>query len=182
MNAVVTELRPSPRPAEEYLGPARVTAVAPHEVVVALDDGASVRAGLAFTLPYTPVVGDVLLVIGRGPRHYAIGVIEGRGQTRLSFQGDVQVESTDGTLRLAGARGVEVRAPAFDLHTGALRIVAREVAHTFDSLRQRVRSVLRIHAGEVQTLVDGGTYTQSKTAAILADEAVTVNGREIHLG
>ncbi|HEY1692684.1 MAG TPA: DUF3540 domain-containing protein [Polyangiaceae bacterium] len=182
MSAVVSQLRPAPKAAEEYLGPARVTAVSPHEVVVALPDGGTAHAGLAFTLPYTPAVGDVLLVIGRGAANYAIGVIEGRGQTKLSFEGDVELESTNGTVRLAGARGVEVRAPSFEVHTDALRMFAREVAQTFDSLRQRVRSVLRVHAGEVQTLVDGGTYTQSKTAAILADEAVTVNGREIHLG
>ncbi|HEY6462165.1 MAG TPA: DUF3540 domain-containing protein [Polyangiaceae bacterium] len=182
MNAALSKLRPAPVHAQEYLGPAHVDAVSPHEAVVTLPDGEMVHAGLAFTLPYTPAVGDVLLVIGRGPKHYAIGVIQGSGQTKLSFQGDVELESTNGTLRLTGARGVEVRAPAFELHTGALRMFARDVLQTFDSVRQRVASLLRVHAGEVQTLVDGGTYTQSKTAAILADQAVTVNGREIHLG
>jgi hypothetical protein len=39
-----------------------------------------------------------------------------------------------------------------------------------------------VQAGETQTLVTGATYTQSKTAAILAEEAVTVNGSEIHIG
>jgi hypothetical protein len=182
MNAVVSPLRRASRDADDTLGPARVDAVAPDEVTVMLPEGDVVTAGLAFTLPYTPAVGDVLLVIGKGARFYAIGVIRGSGQTNLSFQGDVQIESTTGTVRLAAARGVEVRAPEVAVHAGALRMFAREVSQTFESVRQRVTSLLRVHAGETQTLVEGGAYTQAKTAAIFADEAVTVNGREIHLG
>lgn len=127
-------------------------------------------------------MGDVLLVIGRDTRHYAIGVIEGSGQTKLSFQGDVALHSANGTLSLSADRGVEVRAPAFSVHTTALRMIARDVAQTFESVCQTVAALLRVRAGETQTLVDRGTYTQSKTATIFADEAVTINGREIHLG
>ena len=60
--------------------------------------------------------------------------------------------------------------------------VARDVTQRFESVCQRVSALLRVHAGDAQTLVDRGTVTQAKRAAILTEETVTVNGREIHLG
>jgi hypothetical protein len=124
----------------------------------------------------------VLLVIGRGVRHYAIGVIHGSGRTALSFQGDVDLHSVNGKLSLYGERGVEVRGPEVDIYTVALRMVARDVTHKFESLLQRVSALFRVHAGEAQTLVDEGAVTQAKRAAILTEENVTINGREVHLG
>jgi hypothetical protein len=133
-------------------------------------------------MPYTPAVGDLLLVIGRGAKHYAIGVLHGSGQTALTFQGDVELRSVNGTLSLAGDRGVEVRGPEVSVYTTALRMVARDVTQKFESVVQRVSALLRVHAGEAQTLVDGGSVTQAKRAVILTEETATINGREIHLG
>jgi hypothetical protein len=181
MNAVVRKLR-RVSPNEEYLGPALVNAVSVGEVVVSLPDGDQRRAVLAFALPYAPVVGDTLLVIGRGLKYYAIGVLQGSGQTDLSFQGNVQLRSVNGKLSLSGDRGVEIRGPELDVLTGALRTIAHDVFQSFHSVCQQVTSLLRVQAGETQTLVAGGTYTQSKTADILTEEAVTVKGREIHIG
>jgi hypothetical protein len=168
--------------AEEYLGPAEVIEVRPPQVVVSLPDRGSATADLAFAMPYTPAVGDVLLVIGRGSKHYAIGVLHGSGRTAFSIQGDVELRSVNGKLSLTGDHGVEVRGPEVDVYTTALRMVARDVTQKFESLFQRVSSLLRVHAGESQTLVDGGAVTQSKRAAILTEETVTINGREVHLG
>jgi Protein of unknown function (DUF3540) len=182
MNAVVRKIRRIPREVEEYLGPAEVTAVFAHEVVVSLPDGGVTRVKLAFSMPYTPAFGDILLIIGKDSAHYAIGVIRGSGRTDLSFQGNVQLRSVDGKLSLEGDRGVEIRGPELDVYTGALRMIARNVVQTFESVCQHVTALLRVHAGESQTLVDGGAYTHAKTAAILTKETVIVNGREIHLG
>jgi hypothetical protein len=77
---------------------------------------------------------------------------------------------------------VEIRGSELDVQTGALRMVAREVLQKFDSVCQRVSSLLRVHAGETQTLVDEGAFTQAKSATILTEEVVTINGREVHLG
>jgi hypothetical protein len=170
------------REVEEYLGPAEVIEVRPHEVVVSLPDEGAAAAGLAFSMPYAPVVGDVLLVIGKGGKHFAIGVIHGSGRTALAFEGDVEIRSVNGKLRLEGDGGVEVRGPEVDVYTTALRMVARDVTHRFESLCQRVSSLFRTHAGEAQTIVDGASVTQAKRAAILTQETATINGREVHLG
>jgi hypothetical protein len=179
--ATARKIHPLREP-EEYLGPAEVIEVRPHEVVVSLPEGDTASAELAFAMPYAPAVGDVLLVIGKGGRHYAIGVLHGTGRTSLAFQGDVELRSVNGRLSLAGDNGVEVRGPEVDVYTTALRMVARDVTHRFESLCQRVGSLLRVHAGEAQTIVDGSTVTQAKRAAILTEETVTINGREVHLG
>lgn len=170
------------RQVDEYLGPAEVTEVHPDHVVVRIHGGGAAVATLAFAMPYAPAEGDVLLVIARGEAHYAIGVIHGSGHTSLAFEGDVEIRSVNGKLSLSGDEGVELRGPEVDVYTTALRMVARDVTHRFESLVQRVGALFRLHAGEAQTLVDGASVTQSKRAAILTEETVTINGREIHLG
>ena len=40
----------------------------------------------------------------------------------------------------------------------------------------------RVHAGELSTVVDETAATQAKSATITAEEAVTVNGKQILLG
>jgi Protein of unknown function (DUF3540) len=180
--ATVREIhRPMPE-VEEYLGPASVTEVHPHELVVTLPDGAATRAALALALPYSPVVGDVLLVIGRASKYYAIGVLQGSGETAMVFQGDVQLRSSNGRLTLTGDRGVDIRGAELEIQTGALRMLAREVVQRFDSVCQRVTALIRVHAGETHTFVKEGALTQANSATILTEEAVTINGREIHLG
>jgi hypothetical protein len=182
MDTVVRKIRHPGTEAAEYLGPAEVIEVLAHQVVVSLEDGKTARTELAFAMPYTPVVADLLLVIGRGAKHYAIGVLHGAGRTAFAIQGDVELRSVNGKLSLSGDRGVEVRGPEVDVYTTALRMVARDVTQKFESVLQRVSSLLRVHAGEVQTLVDEGSVMQAKRAAILTRETVTINGREVHLG
>jgi hypothetical protein len=176
--------RPAPgaQEAQEYLGPAEVIEAHPTNVVVSLPDGQTATAALAFAMPYAPATGDVLLIIGRGERYYAIGVLHGSGRTSFAIQGDVDLRSVNGKLSLSGDRGVEIRGPEVDVYATALRLVARDVTQKFESLCQRVSSMLRVHAGESQTIVDGGAVSQAKRAAILTEETVTINGREVHLG
>ena len=51
------------------------------------------------------------------------------------------------------------------------------------TLYQRVRGLLRrARAGEAQTIVDEGALTRAKSAAILTEETMTINGKQIHLG
>jgi hypothetical protein len=167
---------------DDYLGPAEVTEVAPTAVTVVVPGSAPARAELAFALPYAPVVGDLLLVIAKGGAVYAIGVLRGAGKTSLSLQGDVDLHAEGGRLRLSGDQGVELRGPELDVHAGKLRMIADSVLQTFSSVSQRVKSLLHVHAGETHTVVDEGSFAQSKSAAILTEETVTINGKEIHLG
>jgi hypothetical protein len=184
---MLSALRPipsSPQPAEAalYLGPAHVTAVHAHDVEVTLDDGATARARLALAFPYAPAPGDELLVVGKDGDHYVIGVLRGTGRTALSFQGDVDVRAEGGALRLSGDLGVAIRGPELEIQAGKMRVMAGAVVQKFASLYQRVSAMLSVHAGQTHTVVDDSAITTAKSAAILTEETMTINGSEIHLG
>lgn len=181
MSQAVVRLRAESSPAE-YLGPAEVTEVTVPELQVRLESGATVRAVMALALPYAPALGDVLLVIGRAERHYVIGVLAGSGRTSLAFQGDVDVAAIGGALNLSGDRGVSLRGPEVSLEADKLTMFGDALVQKFASVVQRVTSLLRVHAGETQTLVDEASVTQAKSAVIQTEKTVTINGREIHLG
>jgi Protein of unknown function (DUF3540) len=169
-------------PQADYLGPADVVEVHAHEVLVTLRGGARVSAELALALPYQPAPGDVLLVTGRAGEHYVIGVLRGTGRTSLAIQGDVEVRAVGGSLDLSGDRGVRIHGPEVQLYAGKLRTVAGAVVEQFTSLCQRVSSLLSVHAGQKHTVVDDDTIEKARSATLLTDETVTINGKQIHLG
>lgn len=168
--------------ADDYLGPAEVVEAGDGEVCVALEDGTVARVRAAFAVPYEPAVGDVLLVIGRADAHYAIGVLRGSGKVTLSFEGDVEVRSIGGKLTLSGGKGVEVSGPEVDVQAGKIRIFAEAMVQKLGSLHQRIRALLSVHARESHTVVDEGSHAQSKSAVIVTEETVTINGKQVHLG
>jgi hypothetical protein len=172
----------SPARADDYLGPAEVVTACGGEIEVALRGGARARAQLALAFPYEPAPGDVLLVIGKGTEDYVIGVLQGSGCTSLALPGNVELRAVGGALHLAGDRGVRVRGPEIELHAGTLREVAGAVVHQFTSLCQRVSALLSVHAGQRHTVVDDASIEKAKSATILTEETVTINGNQIHLG
>jgi hypothetical protein len=180
--AVLRSDRQSATPAREYLGPAEVVEVLPHAIEVRLESGALARARLALAFPYEPAVGDELLVIGNGDRHYVIGVLQSGGRVALAFKGDVDLRAEGGVLRLSSDKAVEVEAPEVSMLAGRLQQIAGAVAQRFTSLRQTVTDLLSVRAGQSHAVVDGAAFSQSKSATILTEEKVTINGKRISLG
>ena len=167
---------------EDYLGPAEVLETTDEGVRARLRGGAVVSASLALAVPYAPVVGDLLLFIGKGEEFYAIGVLRGAGKTSLRLQGDVDLHAEGGALNLSADKGVRIQAPEVDIETGRLRTVATSVVQKCTSLYQRVSALLSVHAGQSHSVVDEASFSRSKSAAILTEETVTINGKQIHLG
>ncbi|APR84294.1 Hypothetical protein A7982_09643 [Minicystis rosea] len=183
--AKVTALRSDrsePAPARDYLGPAEVTAVRATDVDVRLPSGAEVSATLALAFAYEPNVDDVLLVIGNAEGHYVIGVLRGTGRAVIAVPGDVEVRSVDGVLRLSGGKGVEIDAPDVSLRASKLRILAEAVTQKVTSLAQHVTELWSMRAGKSHSVVEGASFSQSKSATILTEGKVAINGKEIHLG
>lgn len=168
--------------AGSYLGPAQVTEVFAGAVEVELRAGARARAELALAFPYVPARGDVLLVIGQGDEHWVIGVLHGTGRTALVFPGDVELRAVGGTVALSGDHGVAIDGPEVRVRAGTLKAVAETVVERFTSVFQRVTGALNVRAGQAHTLVDDTAVTTAKSAAILTEEAMSINGKEIHLG
>jgi hypothetical protein len=178
----VSVLKAVTRPREDdYLGPASVVAVAGSAVEVELPSGAVVEARLALAYPYQPAAGDTLLVIGRGDACYVIGVLSGAGTAVLSFPGPVELRAR-GPLTLAGSEGVQIEGPEVSIDTGKLRVMAGAVVEKLGSLYQRVSAMWSVRAEEAEMVVDKGSLTRAKSATILTEETMTINGKQIHLG
>lgn len=124
----------------------------------------------------------MLLVIGTEKGFYVIGVLHGRGTTSLAFQGDVELRAMGGALRIGADKGVEVRSPEITLQSGKLRLMADAMVQTFATVRQRVTELLSVHAAARHTVVDGASHEQAKSATILTEEKMTINGKAIYLG
>lgn len=183
MSSNVAPLRPVPDSVrvEDYLGPAALVRAEGSELYVEIASGIEVRAELALAFPYEPLAGDVLLVIGKGTSFYVIGVLKGHGKSVIAIPGDARIE-VGGALDITAQRGVNVVSPSFEVHTSKLRLVAESAVETFTSALRRVRDLLTVQAGKSHTLVDDTAVTQAKSAAIVTQESVTINGREVHLG
>jgi hypothetical protein len=164
-----------------YLGPAEVVSADVPEIEARLPRGELVRARVAVAYAYDPRPGDQVLLIGNADGHWVIGVLSASGPAILSFPGDAEVRAA-GVLTLSADKGVAVAAPQVEVQTSKLRAVASEVVSTFQSLRQRVSELLSVHAGSSHTIVDGPMHTQAKSAAILTEEKVSINGKSVHLG
>jgi hypothetical protein len=166
----------------DYLGPGEVTAVGAAQLEVQLEDGESVSARLATVVPYQARVGDEVLVIGGERGHFVIGILSGSGRATLEVQGDLDLRAVGGTVRIAGDEGVRIEGPELDVEVGSLKMIAGAVVQRFASVAQRVADFLHVHAGSSQTFVDGASHSQAKSATILTEDKVTINGKAIHLG
>jgi hypothetical protein len=176
------DLREAARERAPGLGPAEVTRVSPHEIEVRLENGSLARAQIALGYPYEARQGDVVLVIGDGARHYVIGVLQGTGRSVLELPGDVDLRAVNGVLRLSGDRGVEVASPEVSIQAGRLQVMAGAAVQRFASLCQRVADLLSVQAGQRHTVIDGASHEQAKSATLLTEENMTINGKAIHLG
>jgi hypothetical protein len=141
-----------------------------------------VLATLALAMPYEPAAGDVLLVIGKQGEYWVIGVIRGAGRAVLRVAGDVELHAEGGTLRLTGDKGVKVSGAEVGFETGKLSVLAASLFEQVGSAVRRVTGLLTTQAGKSHTIVEGAAYEQAKSRAIVAEDTVTVNGTQIHLG
>lgn len=171
-------------PASErvYLGPATVVEVKGAVLRVRVPGSPEpVAAAMALAFPYAPCEGDSLLVIGQAGSHYVIGVLAGQGKVGLRFEGDVSLSAT-GALSLEAGEGVHVRGEEVSLEARTLRATADTLVQKLTSVYQRVSALLSVRAKEVETIVDEGTLTRARSATVLTEETMTINGKQIHLG
>ncbi|MEZ4313530.1 MAG: DUF3540 domain-containing protein [Polyangiaceae bacterium] len=172
---------PLPTGAPVWLGPATVVSAGVGSVELCLATGARTSAQLALAVPYEPVADDVVLAIGNADGFWVIGVVHGKGQTRMEVQGDLEVRAT-GALRLTGEAGVEVKGPEVSIVAGKLRSMARAATQSFENLYQRVSELWSVQAGSRHTVVEGESHEQAKSATVLTEEKMTINGKAIYLG
>ena len=151
-------------------------------ITVALPGAGRLRAIPAFTVPYRPVIGDRLLVIGDAMRLYAIGVVAGAGQISLTVAGDMCVHAQGGRLTLSGDAGVEIAGPTVGIAAGTVEVIAERLTELLGEAMRRVRGLFTVEAGQASTFVEGHSSQHSQTAVITAAETVNVSGEQVHLG
>jgi hypothetical protein len=165
-----------------FLGPCEVVAAVASTVRVRMPDGKEEAAELALAFPYKAVKGDLLLVIGGATGHWVIGVIKGQGKASLEFQGDVELRSIGGKVEIAADKGIEMRSKTIDIGAEKIKVVAEAVTETVTTLFTRVRDMMTVQAGEARQLVRGNWFSQSKRAQVQTEDAIAINGKQIHLG
>jgi hypothetical protein len=173
---------PLARRSTDYLGPAEVTAVDLHDLILLIGPEREVPARLALAYPYEPLPGDLVLTIGHDDDFYVIGVLRGNGRTELAFQGDVALRAVGGRLDLHADDGVRVHGPEVEIRTGRLRVVADSVVEKVNRAYRRVRELLTCRAGRLHTVVDDSSIAKARRTTILSEENVSINGKQINLG
>ncbi len=168
--------------ADVQLGPAHITETGARDVTIKLESGRHVTAQLAMALPYIPAVDDVVLALGKGERHYVVGVLHSSGKTALSFRGDVQLKAIGGSLDLVADNGVRVKGREVEISAKELRLAADSVVQKCFSMVQRVRDLLTVRAKRIHTSADESAVTTAQRASIITQETMTINGKRIHLG
>jgi len=163
------------------LGPAKVVSASGAEIEVELARGGKALARVALAYAYEPLPGDEVLVIGSDEGHWIIGVVRAEGRSVLHLPGDAEIRA-EGALRIGAARGVEIASPEIAVSAKKIRMIASEVVQAFTTLRQRVSELLSVQAGQTHTTVEGSMHSQAKSATILTEEKVSINGKEVHLG
>jgi hypothetical protein len=167
---------------EDYLGPAEVLETGPVRIKVRVGEVTS-DATLALAFPYEPSPEDVVLVAAKRGEAYVIGLLQGRGKVALRIPGDVEVRAVDGVLSLAGDRGVRVNGPDVEVVAQKkIRLVAETALEAFGSLTRKVRGLFTSQASQRMSTVEGASVDVSKSATIVTEETMTINGKKIHLG
>lgn len=164
-----------------YLGPAEVVGAFLPEVEVVLPKGGRVFARLAIAYAYEPQMGDSVLVIGQEEGYWIIGVIHGNGRAILNFPADAEIRA-GGSLKISADREMDIHSPQVGISAKKLKMIASEVVQSLNTLRQRVQDLISVHAGQSHTVVEGTAHTQAKSASIVTEQKVSINGKEVHLG
>jgi hypothetical protein len=162
------------------LGPARVTLVAGTEVEVAIADR-RVLATMAVTGFYTPVVGDIVLVIETDASAYVIGVLHATGPMVITAPGDLHLRAARGCIALDAkvvrAAGVEIR-----LEATTMSLTAERLRERFGEVRRVISEALELDVGEVRARVRGLFALASRRIRATAEADVKIDGQQIHLG
>jgi hypothetical protein len=180
-------------PLTSYLGAARVvrlegaTGALGGSVSVVLEEpsapgGTVVRATLAFSYPYRPVVGDQLLVLGDARAFYAIGVLAGRGPARLSNDKGVSVRAEGGLLRLVGDRGVRVTGARVALEAERLGRLALRAVETFGERQRAIRERLTLDAGSIDENADRGWLLQARRVVVKSLVEARIKSTTVRVG
>jgi len=176
-----------------YLGPAEVLAATSKSdfVEVQLLDGDRLRARLALAMPYTPSVGDEVLVIcEQPPDAYIIGVLQGRGISTMQVPADLTLAAPNGTIRLEagrsvrllGAHSVEITSRKATIQATRLNLLATTLVQRLGSAFTWATGLLQFKSRRMRTVSAEGWLLRADRAHLKTSGNTSINGKTIHLG
>lgn len=164
-----------------YCGPAVVLEVGPSSLKLQLP-GRETTAELALAYPYQPQPNDLVLALGAADGDvYVVGVLQGKGRTRLSVQGDLQIEAS-GRLRLRGAAGVGIEGEQVAVTADRYELSARSVIERVGNVYRWATGVIATFAGRTRTVVEHNATLSAGRIVEKAKQDVVIDGERIRLG
>jgi hypothetical protein len=164
-----------------YCGPAIVREIGPVSVTLQLPDREA-RAELALAYPYRPQPNDVVLALGAAEGDlYIVGVLQGKGTTRLCVDGDLEIEST-GRLNLRGGAGVGIAGEQVSVTADRYELSARSVVERLGDVYRWATGVIMTCASRTRTVVETSATLAADRIVQKAKQDVVIDGEKIRLG
>jgi len=176
-----------------YLGPAKVIDEPGKQgyVHVALPGAETMWARLAIAVPYSPALGDEVLVISHhGADAYVIGVLEGSGMTTLRVPRDLRLEAPEGEVRIVARKGVHVHseqslelvAPRATFRFGRLNVLVTTLVQRLTDAYTWATGLVQLKGRRVRSIAAEGWLMRAGHAHVKTTDNVHIAGKTIHLG
>lgn len=169
-----------PVPAGVRLQSAMVTAVKGNEVRLNLPDSIG-WATVASTGSYEIAVGDQVLAMRSDVGCYVLGVIAGKGKTRVFSPKDIRLCAPHGSMRVSCRDGIHLRSHAISVIAEKLEITALNLRVQCESVRRRVVHAYKRRVGRLRIRARGTSTLNAREIVKNADGNVVLDGRKIHL-
>lgn len=176
-----------------YLGPARVVAPAgkPGYVQVALADDEVLWARLALAVPYSPALGDeVLLICHEMPDAFVIGVLRGSGTTTLRVPGDLKLEAPHGQVSITAGKSVKLRsgqalelaAPRATFRFRRLNVLVTTLVERVNNLFTWATGLVQCKSRRLRQVAEEGWLVRAGRAHVKTQDNIHIDGKTINLG
>ncbi|AUO03806.1 DUF3540 domain-containing protein [Serratia marcescens] len=161
----------------------------------------------------TPALGDSVLVAGCGHQLWAIAVLERaepQNAARLSVEGDLQIETPNGSLSLHGAQALNLSGDAMtlqansgDCHVDKMKYSGEElsafvsisrlvgkrceslwhsVSQISHSLFRKVRQTEHVRAGQLDYQAEDYARIHARNTLITSKDITKLDSEQIHVG
>ena len=165
------------------VGPARVLEVLPDgrpRLQLLAGDCRRVVADWAIPFRYDPAAGDLLLTMSHGARAWVTGIVSGRGASRLTFAGEVEL-AADGELTASAAGGVRITAPEVVTEARVVECESEETVQRIDEMDTTVEQELEERAGSCERTIDGDDDQLAARHGTVARRRVKIDGELLRL-
>lgn len=164
-----------------YCGPATILEVS--ETLLKLQlPGRETTAELALAYPYQPRVNDLVLALGpEDGTVFVVGVLQGKGQTRLRVEGDLEIEAS-GRLNLRGVKGVNVEGMQISVNADRYEVTARSMIERLGNVYRWAKGTILTFAGRTRTVVEKNATLTAGRIVEKAKQDVVIDGEQIKLG